>query len=572
MPESRTTEEKVGLILLAAAMASAVALLFWLQRDLAFADDSFNWIILAGLGPAKALIEPYGGHLILTPMLIYKAVLGTAGASYTAFGVIQVALLLILSALVYEYGRRRLGPLLALPAAIAILFLGSSSNVLEQPMLGIQFLCALVPGLAGLLALERGDCRGDVAACAFFALAAVGFEMGLAFVVGGAVGIALRDDRRQRAWIVAVPFLIYGVWRIWASQYGSSGVELSNVPWIPAYAVDNLGVVLASLFGLFFWVGSGQLTYLKLAGFDLSHLGEGLVLLTVELFAGALLVRRLLRRGPLPATLWVAVAVLVAIWIEQGLALAPNRTPGEVRYVFPDTVAFLLVALECARGIRATRFALIAAAAFTVAAVVGNLPRFKEGRDVLVEYTSSARASMAAMELDGAGMPPDFNPVTEAAEAFVPGREAYIGPSSLDAITSRYGRLGYSLGELRTQPEPVRETADIVAARGLGLRTAPGGAASAGCRTSGATGAIRLPPGGGVLRAQRASPLLLRRFASAYPVEIGRLRPGVAATVRIPTDRERLAWHAFAPDGGMLIVCPLRGPRPSISASRLSGR
>lgn len=537
-------------------MAFAVAFLFWLQRDLAWADDSFNWIMLSGLNPAKTMIEPYGGHLILTPMLIYRGGLALFGDSYTAFGVVQIGLLLILSALIYEYGRRRVGPLLALPGAIVILFLGSSSNVLMQPMLGIQFLCALVPGVAGLLALERGDRRGDVAACVLFSLAALGFEMGLAFVAGGAVGIALREDRWRRAWVVAVPIAIYGIWRLWATKYGESGVELSNVPWIPAYAVDNLGVIGASLFGLFFWVGHGQLTYLKLVGFDLSHFGEGLVLLTAEVLAIAMVVRRLLRRGPLPNTFWVAVVVLVTIWIEQGLALAPNRTPGEVRYVFPDTVAFLLVALECARGIRATRFVLIGATALTVAAVIGNLPRFKEGRDILVEYSTGARAAMAVMELDRAHMRPDFNPATEAAEAYTPGHETYISPGSLASLSEKYGRYGYTIEELRSQPEGVRQTADIVAARGMELAVTESVAPGSRCRTSQTT-TIRLPRGGARLVAEGGSPLLLRRFADNYAAEIGQLQPGVAATVRVPPDAAPNAWHAYAPSGGRLTACSL---------------
>jgi len=555
--DSPRSEQQIAWVILGGAMAVAVAFLFWIQRDLAFDGDAFNWIMLSTLGSAKAVVEPYGGHLILTPMLIYKAVLTVAGDSYTALGIVQVALLLILSGLIYEYGRRRLGPLLALPAAIVILFLGSSSNVLMQPMLGIQFLCALVPGLAGLLALERGDRRGDIAACVFFSLAAVGFEMGLAFAFGGAVGIALRDDRWRRAWIVAIPFAIYGVWRIWALQYGESGADLSNLPWIPAYAVDNLGVIGASLFGLFFWVGHGQLTYLKLVGFDFSHLGTGLVLLTAELFAAVLVIRRMLQRGPIPPTFWVAVAVLVAIWLEQGLALAPNRTPGEVRYVFPDTVAFLLIALECARGIRPTRLALIGATALTLAAVVGNMPRFKEGRDILVEYTTSARAAMAAMELDGASMRPGFNPATEAAEAFVPGRETYIGPESLAALRAEYGRFGYSLPELRSRPEEERRTADIVAARGMGLAPVSTRAAGSECGTSGPAGTIKLPRDGAVLRTQRRSPLLLRRFADNYAAEIGQLQPGVPVAVRIPRDASGIAWHAYAPNGGRLAACRL---------------
>lgn len=538
-------------------MAVAVAFLFWLQRDLAFDGDSFNWILLSAHGSAEALITPYGGHLILTPLLAFRAVLELAGSSYTAMGVVQIALLLVLSGLVYEYGRRRLGALLALPAAIVILFLGSSSSVLMQPMLGIQFLCALVPGVAGLLALERSDARGDIAACAFFSLAAVGFEMGLAFVIGGAVGIALRDDRWRRAWIVGIPFVVYGAWRIWAAKYGGSGLQLTNVFWIPAYAVDSLGVVGASLFGLFVWPGSGQLTYLKLVGFDLSHVGTGLVMLMLEVLVAALVIPRLLRRKPLPATFWIALAVVVSLWVEQGLALGPTRTPGEVRYVFPDTVAFLLLALECARGIRATRFALIAAASLTVVAIFGNLFRFEEGRDILVEYSTGAQATFTALELDGSHMEPGFNPATEAPGAFVPGRETFIGPSLLATLNANYGRFGYTVPELRAQPDEVRRTADVVAARGMRLKATPGGSGALGCgsRVSGHT--VRLPTGGAVLTAQHSSSLRLRRFASGYPVDLGELPPKVATVVRIPADSAGVPWRLYTPDAGRLSVCPL---------------
>jgi hypothetical protein len=537
-------------------MATAVVLLFWLQRGLTFDGDGFNWIILAGLGSDKTLITPYGGHLILTPLLVFRAILGAAGASYTAFGVVQVALLLLLSGLVYEYGRRRLGPWLALPAAIVVLFLGSSSSTLLQPMLGIQFLCALVPGLAGLLALERGDRRGDLAACLFFSLAVLGFEMGLAFVVGGTVAIALRGNRWRRAWVVAVPFVIYAAWRIWATRYGGSGLELSNLPWIPAYVVDSLGTIAASLFGLFLWPGNGELTNLKLAGFDLKHVGLGVAMLAAEVFVGIVVIRRLIRRRSIPATLWAALAVLATIWLEQGLALAPTRTPGEIRYVFPDTVAFLLVATEFARGTRAGRLALITAATLTVLAVCGNLFRFQEGRDTLIEYSSSARAALAAIEIDGSNMEPTFDPATEAPGAFASGRETYVSPGSLASLDARYGRFGYSVSELLSKPEAARRTADLVAAAGMKLKAVPAQRLAGGCRAVGDGNAIELPRGGALLIAARESTLRLRRFADHYPVQLGRLTPRRPTTVRIPADAVRRTWHAYAPEAGRLTVCP----------------
>jgi hypothetical protein len=540
----------LGLLILAGAMASAVAFLFWLQRDLAFADDSFNWLTLSGIGSNKVLIEPYGGHLIFVPLLIFKGGLAVFGASYTGFGVIQVAMLLLLSGLLYEYGRRRVGPLLALPAAVIVLFLGSSWNVLMQPMLGIQFFCALVPGIAALLALEREDRKGDIASCAFLILATWGFEIGLAFVAGAAVGIALRPDRRRRAWIVAIPILSYLMWRAWASQYPDTGLDLSNILWIPAYMVDSLGVIVVSLFGRFYWVGGGQLTSLKLAGFDLDHLATGLVLLALAAVGAFLAVRALRRRGPIQTTFWVAVTIMVALWIEQALALSSVRTPGEIRYILPDTVVFLLVAIELARGLRATRATALIALFLTAAAVAGNLPRFKEGRDVLSGYSPTAKAAVAAVEFGGSAIRPGFSSL-EATEAYPPDRVPWFGADEVLAVSAKFGALGYSADQLLVQDEGVRETADLVAANALNLE-AP--AASSPCRPSGTvTEGVKLPPGGAMLVARNGSRLRLRRFADRYAVDLGPLKPNRPVSLRIPADDVDVAWMAAARGG--LAVC-----------------
>jgi len=559
MPDSRATEEKVGLILLTAAMASAVVLLFWLQRGLAFADDSFNWLALSGIGSSKALIEPYGGHLIFIPMLIFKAGLGAFGTSYTGFGVIQVVLVLLLSGLLYEYGRRRVGPLLALPAAVIVLFLGSSWNVLMQPMLGIQFLCGLVPGVAALLALERGDRKGDVVGCILLVLATWSFEVGLAFVAGSLVGIALRPDRWRRAWIVAVPLLAYLVWRAWASQYDGTGIELSNLIWVPAYAVDSLGDIVVSLFGRFFWVGSSQLTYLHLVGFDYDRLGEGLVLLALEALGVYLVVRAIRRRGPAPATLWIALATMLALWVEQGLALSPDRTPGEIRYVFQDVVVFLLVAVEAARGVRATRSAVAIALGLTAVAIVGNAARFKEGRDILAGYSPPAKAAIGVMNLGGAHVSPDFNPAANAPEAFVAQGGPQVGAATIQAISAKFGSPGYSVGQLLAQPEPVRRSADLVAARALDLKPIPASrpAPSSCARRQASGGGFALPAGGAVLVAERRSPLALRRFAGAYAIALGDLHAGRPTALRIPVDAANVLWRGRATGAGRIAVCPL---------------
>jgi hypothetical protein len=538
-------------------MLGAVPLLFWLQRDIAFADDGFNWLALSGLGSDETLLEPYGGHLIFVPLLIYKLVLELFGPSYTAYGVIQVALLLALSALVYEYGRRRVGPLLALPAAIVVLFLGSSWNTLLQPMLGIQFLTALVPGLAALLALERDDRTGDVACCALLVLASWGFEMGFAFAAGTAVLIGFRADRWRRAWIVAIPVGVYLIWKIWATKFGGgSGLHLENVLWIPAYFVDAFGVDSVSLFGLYNWVGKGQFTLLHLNGFNANNFTEGIVILVFGGLALFFAVRRLRRLGPLPPTFWAAVAVLVVLWLELALALAPERTPGEVRYILPGTVAFLLLLLELARGVRVTRVSLLVAAALTVAAVAGNAARFQEGRELLIAYSPPTNAAIGVIVLGGEAYDPGFNTFTEAPEAFPPGLAAYVGAGPTQALAAKYGNPGFSVAELEAQPDSVRRSGDIVAAHGLGVHTVPAGA-GANCQPqAGAGDTVTLPPGGAVLVAARPSELLAGRFADGFVIGVGEVGPA-PVTLAIPADAADRPWRVQAPASGGLTACPL---------------
>lgn len=547
-------------MLLGATMVAATALLFWLQRGLAYDGDSVNWLALSGLGSAKTLIEPYGGHLIFIPMLIFKATTAVAGTSYTAFTVVQVTLLMTLALLLYIWGKRRVGPLPALLGPIGLLFLGSSWNVLMQPMVGIQFVCALNLGLGAMLVLEREDRRGDVVGSLLLTLAVLSFEMGLAFVVGAAVGIALHGDRRRRAWIVAVPALAYLAWKGWATladagRYPEAGLHLTNLLWLPAFVVDSVGVLVVSLFGLFYLVGGGQLTSLKLSGFDYSRFCEGIVLFAFEALAALWIVDRLRRRGPIPASFWVALAMLATIWLEQSLALASNRTPGEIRYILPDAFFLLLFLLEAARGIRVTLTAVVVAAVIAAAMVIGNTARFKEGRDILTEFSPLTNASIAVLVLGGSHIPAEFVPGEDAPEAFPAGRGAFVEAGEIQQIASGLGSPGYSAAELARRPEWVRRSADLVAVKALGVAAEPS-AATCPERPSGGNTAT-LPRGGGVVVSTSPSPLLVRRFGSEFAAEVGRTEPGAAIALRIPPDHSKIPWRISAPDGGKVTVCPL---------------
>src|SRR4029077_716733 len=93
--------------------------------------------------------------------------------------------------LLFVYVRRRLGPWPALIAAVLLLFLGPAWADLLWGF-QIAFVGSALFGIAMLLALDRGDRRGDIAACVFLTLS-VGFSsLGLSFLVGAVADFVQR--------------------------------------------------------------------------------------------------------------------------------------------------------------------------------------------------------------------------------------------------------------------------------------------------------------------------------------------------------------------------------------------
>lgn len=558
--------DRIAWAAIAAAMAVAGAAILWMQRGLTYASDAFTWLVFAGTYPLGDLFTPYQGHLMVVPLLVFKALLVLFGTAYLPFRLLGVALILVLAGLMFEYSRRRVGPWLALAPAALMLGLGSSwSNYLE-PMLGAFWLLGIVPGLAALLVLEgeKGR-RADLAACALLCLSIASSSIGVAFLVGAAVSVALRGDRRGRAWVVAVPLFSYFAWRLYAIHFGGSQLKAGNVPSVPAYLADSLSVVFTSAFGRGAIVGRGRWAYLH-QGIDAGRLAEAIAVTAIEVAVIALVIRWMLRRGPVAPTFWVALGVLATLWIAQALALSPGRTPGEVRYILPGTMAVLLVGVEIARGTRPGAFVVAGVLAVAGIAVLSNLPRFREGRQILDAYAQQARADMAVMELVGADAPPDFNPSVNAAD--VAPSALTLGVGSYLTVVGRYGSPALPPSDLPRQSEVIRERADALAARllGVGVAPAPGGTWR-GCRTFSDTGprsplTIDIPPGGAILRVRSRSVVMLRWFGSRFSVRAGRVEAMVPGLLRIPRAPVRTPWRARLPTAGAVSVCRPKGSAP----------
>lgn len=550
--------ELLGWLLLAAAIAIAAALVFWLQRGLTFGWDEFVWLEIGGFAPVDYLLRPYGGHLIVIPYLTFRGVLEVFGMSFTAFAVIQVVLLSLAALLLYVYARRRIGPLLALAPTLMLLFLGGSYPVLLEPMIGIQFLAAAVPGLAAIILLEREERGTDIAACAMLCLALAGFSQALPFLAGAVVAVALSPGRRRRWWVVAIPILAYGGWRLWAAQFESTGVIGSNVLPLPLYFSDALAVYASAVFGLFKEVGVGPWTHLRLGAYSSEFLVKAILLAVGELVVLGFAFWLLRRRGPIPRTLWPALAMLLVLFVELGVIVAPGRTAAEPRYLYLGVLLTLLVAIELLRGVRTSRATLAIAAALTAVALVGNAARFSDSRDFLLEISQRARADMTVIELAGKDGDQAFTPNLQLPKVVSASVVLSSGPWLL--TVERYGSVAYSPSELRAQSEEVRVEADRVAVRSLQLRVEPVAASRIGrCRqiVAAASGDFALPRGGVVLVPGGDSALALRRWADGFGVDRGDLQAGKAVRLTIPADASRVPWRASLDPASPVRVCGL---------------
>lgn len=551
------------------AIAVAACLIFWLERGLTYGWDEFVWLEMAGLAPdLQAFFHPYGGHLIVFPYVIWRGMLELFGENFTAFSIVQVAGLSLLASTLYVYAKRRLGPILALAPAIVMLFLGSAWTVLLEPMIGIQFLAALLPGLAAIVMLERGDRLGDVAACGLLVLALMGFSEAVPFLIGATVAVLVSPNWKQRLWVVVVPAVVYGAWRLWAAKYEPTGFLFDNVPFLPAYFADAFAVFTSAIFGLGPLIGSGPWTTIRLQNFDIGYLSVGIVFTVLELLAIGVAIWLMRRRGPIPRTLWPPLAILVAFFVELGIVLVPGRTAAESRYLYAGVLVLLLLIVEMLRGIRTTRATVVVALALTAAAVAGNLARFHDGRQTLDAIQKEARADMAVIELAG----------KNGDEAFTPNlRLPYLVPGALDLnvgpwlqVVDRYGSPADSIPQLRSQSEDVREQADIVAVKLLGLRLARTAAGARRCRRivgiSGPTEVV-LPRGGAVVRANRDSEVSLRRWADDTAAKLGDAHAGQAAILAIPADSSEVPWRLSFAAGGPVEVCAAGRNRPGTPPS-----
>jgi hypothetical protein len=532
-----------------AVTASGVLLLVW-QSQITFLIDDWNLLLNRPGFNDHVLLDPHARHLILGPTLVYKAIQATIGMeSFRPYGAAAIAAFLASVVLLFAYLRRRVGDWVALAAVLPVLVMGSAYEDLLSAF-QIGYFGSMAFGIGALLAIERGDRRGDPIACALLVASLAFAEIALAVAAGVAVAIALQRGPLRRAWVVAVPLLLYAAWYPTYGQSGAylgpSGFSLHNVATSPPYILDGFASSIGSLLGL----GVPEL-FGGVGGLEWGR--PLLVALTAVAIAWLL-------RSRSSRSWWVLVplAIGVSFWFLTAANFSPGRAPFASRYQYVGAVFVLMIAAQLAAGWRPGWRGSLAMLGLGTAAALANLSMLHQGYRSLAEGSETVRGGLAGLEIAADRVVPDFV-LTPQNSDFNYFTLVKAGPYL--SAEEEFGSPAYSRTELVSAPEGARVAADKVMAAALPITLRPEpGPLPGGCTTVGGTGAqapiVTLPPGGATLRSpQGASVSLgLRRYATgSFPVDPGPLRGD--ARLLIPTDRSSRPWQLRLDAAAPVEVC-----------------
>lgn len=524
IPARSSVAPGVALVVLIALAAGVYAVE---GRGLIFHFDEWDFILRRRDASLGTFIEPHNGHLVVVSVVIYKLLFTVVGIDdYWPYRMLAVGAHLGIVVLFFALAQRRIGPWLALVASVPLLFLGAGWQDILWPF-QLSYLCSLLTGLGAMLALDRRDRSGDIAASILLATALGSSGLGVALLAGATVELLWREHRWQRIWVVAVPGLLYGLWH---TRYSTGELDPANLLNVPRYAADAFAGATGALVGL---------------GTDWGRV-----------LAVAIVVTMLLRlRSPLgdPARVAMITVAAVSLWALTAIARTDLAAPDSSRYVYAGALLILLLFVELARQLPVSPrvFGLVALGA--AVAAVGNLDSLRQGAEGLQTTSRFVEAELAALEVARPAPPPGLRPDPVRAPQITAG--AY-----LDAV-QELGSPARPLVEATEGSEEVRAAADAVLAQAESVVPRPTGAPPG----RGSPPAVELAVAGQVTR--RASCVTFRPSGSGAAMDIVARPPGVLVraapgpSVELRARRLASSFPASAVGvlpGGTVAAVPLR--------------
>ena len=552
-------ERRIALAL-GALLVLAGAWLMYESRGTTLWFDEWIWALEYDDTSLGGLIQPHNGHPTIVPVLIYRLLFATVGidgsAAYRAVG---IGGHLLVVAVLFVYALRRAGAGVAVVAAVLILFLGPGwQNIVWGLQIG--WLVSIAGGLGALLALDRRDRAGDLAACGLILLTIAASGPGIAIAAGLIVEV-VRTRGLRGSWIALAPFALFAVW--WLA-YQDEGAVRRTVTLAPGFAADSAAATLSALTGL-----SGPLL-----GEETASPGWGRPLAVA---AAALVVWRLWRMERVPTRVWTLLAVLGAFWFLTGVQRAGIGPAESSRYVYVGAVFAVALAVELVRGLPIPRRAWLLVVPALAVVTVANIGDMRSGAAFLRDQGLLTRTGLTTVEIARPVVRPDQE------LSAIPGHPlVVVRADQYFAIERDLGTPAATVEELAGTAENVRLRADeeLALMHGVTLSptqpsrsgTAPSVDAVAGGDVAERDGCVEFTPAAAGPAEPRPSldltvpsdglvvtgeaTVAVRRFAGGFPDEpVGRIAPGGSGLLAIRADNAPQPWHARVAPAGRVTTC-----------------
>jgi hypothetical protein len=386
---ARGVIERSPEIIFTLCLLLAAAFLLAAGEGLTFFFDEWDLLLNRdGLSP-DVLFRPHNGQVFVLPVLVYKTVGAILGfGSQLPFRVLATMVITLCSILVFVYARRRAGTWMALMVTVPVLCVGAGWEALLLP-LSINFTIGLAAGMAMLLALERGDIRGDVVAAMLLTVAIAAGGIGLAFAAGAVVDLVARRDPR-RAWIVILPVSALLAWTLAYGEEGTSLISTERFGEIGANLFTSLSHGLNALAGFslerrpYFWLGTEQQPALVLG----------------VLFLVGLAIRVGYTKVPITSRSFQVGAVLLTFWLL--IAAIEGREPESSRYQYPGALLLVAFTVSLLEGIRLPRRLPLMLVPLVALSVWSSSIALRDGRAFLKEQTEVTLSAIGTIEAENA--------------------------------------------------------------------------------------------------------------------------------------------------------------------------
>jgi len=555
-------------VVLAVLVLGTGALLYHETRGTTIWFDEWTWVLHRRGDSLSTFLASHDGHLSLIPIAVYKLLFATVGLRHSGpYRALMIVEHLGICVLLFVYARRRVGSLLALVATTLMLLFGPGwENLLWA--FQITWNTSLLAGLAALLALDRRDHAGDIAACLLLVVSLASSAIGVPILIGVALEIVVVRLRRPREWwVFAVPLLLYGVWSV-----GYQHTVITRHAFVAAPSFVATG--LASTFGAL--AGLGGSTGLDGPG-TLMTWGPLLLLAGTALAVWRLIVLRRVEPRALPLA-----TIVVSFWVATAINRSVFANPYSSRYLYVSALFVVLLAVELARGTAPVWWVKAVVVVVAAGAIVSNVGALRDAGRLIRSNGQTTIADLGAVDIARPLVPPEYY------LQGIPGWPLVLVPAAAYFAAARAVPMPAATpAQIAADPEPTRETVDteLIRIHGLTLVPAAPGAhrgsppvvdrASAGTISVGggcvtftperftAAGSpspyvsITVPPTGLIVEARGGSATVgVRRFAYSFQT-LGTLAPSGPATLAIAPDLSRQPWHVLLTPTGRALACGL---------------